>query len=46
MFPESNGFVAVPVMGSNSLVSLHLVDGDKLEHVSLIQLVTNIATKL
>ena len=46
MFPESNFFLAVPVISSNNFVSLHLLDWDKLEHVSLIQLVTKIAMKL
>ena len=45
MFPESHGFVAVPVTKSNDFVSLQQLDTDKLEHVSLIQLVTGIATK-
>ena len=38
MFPDSRGFVAVPI---NSLY----IYRDKMEHVSLIQLVTGIATK-
>ena len=46
MFSESHGFVAVPVTRSNNFVSLHLLDRDTLEHVSLIQIVTGIATKL
>ena len=33
MFPESHGFVAVPVTRSNNFVSVQL-DRDKLEHVS------------
>ena len=41
MFPESHGFVAVPVTRPNNFVSLTKLDRDKLEHVSLIQLVTN-----
>ena len=45
MFPECHSFVAVSVTRSNNLVSLHLLDRDKLEHVSLIQLVTDIVTK-
>ena len=39
IFPERHGFVAVPVTRSNNLISLHQLDRDKLEHVSLIQLV-------
>ena len=35
MFPESHSFVSVPVIRSNNFVSLHSLDGDKLEHVSL-----------
>ena len=45
MFHERNGFVAVAATRSNNFVSLHQLDRDKLEHVSLIQLVTGIATK-
>ena len=45
MFPESHGFGAMPVTMSNNFVSLYQLDMDKLEHVSLIQLVTGIATK-
>ena len=45
MFYESHGFVAVPVISSNNLVSLHEFDRDKLEHVSLMQLVTSISIK-
>ena len=45
MSPESHGFVAVPVTNSNTFVSLHKLDREKLEHVSLIQLVTGIAAK-
>ena len=45
VFPESHGFVAVPVTRSNNFVSLHELQMDKFEHVSLIQLVTGIATK-
>ena len=45
MFPESRGFVAVPFTRLNNFVSLHWLDWNKLEHVSLIQLVTGIATK-
>ena len=45
MFPESHGFVAVPITRLNNIVSLHYLDWDKLEHVSLIQLVAGIATK-
>ena len=44
MLPESHGFVVVPVTRSNNFVSLHKLDRDKLEHVSLIQLVADIAT--
>ena len=40
MFPESYGFVAVPVTRSNNFVSLQELDWDKLEDVSVIQLVT------
>ena len=33
MFPDSRGFVAVPIKRSNNFVSLHkLLDRDKLEH--------------
>ena len=42
--PESHGFVAVPVTSSNNCVILQL-NNDKLEHVSLIQLVTDISTQ-
>ena len=45
MCPVSHGFVVVPVKVSNNLVSLHDLDWDKSEHVSLIQLVTGMATK-
>ena len=45
MLPESQCFVGVPVASSNNIVSLHLLDRDKLEHISLIQLVTGIASK-
>ena len=45
MFPESDGFVAVPVTRSNNFVSLNELDRDELEHVSLILLVTGVATK-
>ena len=45
MFPESHGFVVVPVKRSNNFVSLHILDRDKLEHASMIQLVTGIAIK-
>ena len=45
IFPESHGFVAVPVTRSNNFVSLHYIDRDKLDNVSLIHLVTGIATK-
>ena len=45
MFPESHGFIAVPVISSNNFVSLHKLDRDKLEHVSLIQIVTGTVTK-
>ena len=45
MFSESHGFVAVPVTRSNNFTSLHQLDRDKLEHASLIQLVTGIVTK-
>ena len=34
MFPESKGFVAVPVTRSNNFVSLHYLDKDKLGNVS------------
>ena len=44
MFPESHGFIVVPVTRSNYFVSFHELNRDKLEHVSLIQLVTGIAT--
>ena len=44
-FHESHGLVVVPVTSSNNFVSLHQLDVEKLEHVSLIQLVTCIATK-
>ena len=40
MFSESHGFVAVPVTRSNNFVVHHLLDLDKFEHVSLLQLVT------
>ena len=43
MFFESHGFVAVPVIRSNNFV---LLVRNKLERVSLIQLVTGTATKL
>ena len=45
MFPESHGFVAVPVTRSNNFVFVLKLDTDKLNHVSLIQLVTDLATK-
>ena len=45
MFPESHGFDAVPVTMSNNFVSIQELDKDKLELVSLTQLVTGIATK-
>ena len=45
MFPESHAFVAVPVTTLNNFVSLHELNSDKLEHASLIQLVTDIAAK-
>ena len=45
MFPESHGFAAAPITSSNKFVSLHLLDRDKLKHVSLIQLATGIETK-
>ena len=45
MFPESHGFVAVPIKRSNNFVSLDkLLDRDKLEHLSLMRLVTGIVT--
>ena len=46
MFPESQGFVAVLVTRSNNFVSLHYLNRDKLGYVSLIHLLTVIATKL
>ena len=45
IFPVRHCFVAVLVTRSNNFVSLHLLDRNKLVHVSLIQLVTGIATK-
>ena len=47
MFPESHGFVAVPPVTVTRSYNLcpSLLDRDKLEHVSLIQLLTGIATK-
>ena len=45
MIPESHCFVAAPVKRSNNLVSLHKLNRDKLEHGSLIRLVTGIGTK-
>ena len=45
MFPESHGFVAVLVTISDKFVSFDSLDNDKLTRVSLIQLVTGIATK-
>ena len=44
MFPESHGFDAVLIIMSNNFVSLQYLDRDKLEHVSMIRLVTGIAT--
>ena len=46
MLPESHNFVAVLVTRSNNFVSLNQLDRDKLEHASLLQFVTGIATKL
>ena len=43
-FPESHGFVAVPVTISNNFVSHQQLDRNKLEHVSLLQLITGITT--
>ena len=45
LFPESHSFVAMPVISLNNFVSFQFLDNDKLEHVSLKQLVTGIATK-
>ena len=45
VFPESHGFVAMPVTRWNNFVALHYLDRDKLEHVSLIHLVTGIYSK-
>ena len=45
-FPESHGSLAVPVKISKKIVSLHKLDRDQLEHVSLIQLVISIAMTL
>ena len=45
MLPKSHGFDAVPVTRSNNLVSLHKFDMDKFERVSMIRLVTGVATK-
>ena len=42
MFPESHGFVAVPVTSLDNFIFLHLLDMDKLKHVFLIH-VTDIA---
>ena len=45
IFPESHSFVAVTVTRLSNFVSLHELDVDKLEYVSLIQLVTGMAMK-
>ena len=43
VFPESHGFVAVPVPSWNNFVEQ--LDMDKFEHVSLVHLVAGISTK-
>ena len=45
MFPESHGFVDVPVTRSTNFVSLHRLYRAKLEHVYSIQLVTGRANE-
>ena len=45
MLLESDGFDAVPVTRLNNFVSLHKLDRDKLKHLTMILLVTGIATK-
>ena len=44
MFLEIQGFDALPVTRLNNFGSLHKLDRDKLGHVSMIRLVTGIAT--
>ena len=45
MSPESDGFVAWSATRSNNFVSLHQLFMGKLEHESLIRVVTGITTK-
>ena len=46
MLPESHGSDAVPVTRLNNFVSHRQLERDKLEHASMIGLVTGRATKL